>query len=139
MCLHVSHREKLKNLQEFLQKLNERLPDTRVWMAICRPDYNPPDWTLKTLKIPFTCPPSVIRNAWKNTHEALFSTNNKLLPTDGLPVKIICHTGQDHTKKEPRDCDACGKQIVRFFTRDLRVVNQGIRLFLVSKNLSSYT
>ncbi|XP_025112599.1 uncharacterized protein LOC112575165 isoform X2 [Pomacea canaliculata] len=117
-------KEKLKNLQEFLQKLNERLPDNRVWVAISRHNFNPPGWTVEPLKIPFTCPPSVMRKACQKTHEALFSTNSNLLPTDGLPVKFICHTGQDHAEKEPRDCEACGNQIVRFFTRDLRVVNQ---------------
>lgn len=126
-------RKILTDLQGFLQKLNDRLPDLHLWLAICSSDMAPSGWTGKSLSIPFSCPPSIIRETCKETQLTLYFTQSNLLLTDGLPVKNVYHTGQGHMGKEPRDCTTCGQEIIRFLTRDLRVANQGnVSLLFVS-------
>lgn len=116
-------------LKGFLQNLHIIFPNLHLWLAICDSNMLPLGWKGKPLNIPFSCPSSVIREAWKERREELYLTTYNLLPTDGLPVKNIYHRDRGHTDKEPRDCQACGQEIVRFLTQDLRVANQGIVCF----------
>lgn len=98
------------------------MPDLHMWVASCRSDIAVPQgWRGKPLNVPLSCPPSVIREVWKDEDIAPYSTSIRLLPTDGLPVKNIHHMVQGHKAKEPRDCEACGEEIAKFLTQTRHV------------------
>lgn len=125
----IAYREKQNNVEAFLNSLRKSIPNLHLWTASCSHKIQSPDWKTCILTEPLSCPPAVVRQINKESSTADMKENATLKylpPTDGLPVKIFQHKGKGHTGREPRDCTACGKNVVKFLTQSVQLTNTGI-------------
>ncbi|XP_025112590.1 uncharacterized protein LOC112575162 isoform X2 [Pomacea canaliculata] len=122
----VLERWKETNVEAFLKSLRKTIPNLHLWTASCTQNITSPDWKTCILTEPLSCPPAVVRQIKRKPNTADIKENSPLKylpPTDGLPVKIFSHKGRGHTGREPRDCDACGKNVVKFLTQSVQLTD----------------